>query len=368
MAPRIDWLFTNLRTSSAFRTDVLSATVNFGRQTYMDVYNGGGLTFTIKNQNNQAAGFQMNDKIRLQNGTTYTVVYYVDEVQFNDYEGNTGLSTATIICSDAIARLGRSLVDKSLTQTNTTAQAVQLNETGVDPTIYAVSAGDSIASAVLFEGAPMQRLNQLVSTERGRLACFDTGVYFWGRESVSAAGFSGVGLSRTASASTIGYQEFSRTALGLNFMNNVTVTPTGGAEQVAQNASSVALYGSNYYSVSSEDATNVQALGLAQWIANSQSDPNALRYEIGFTDRANDIINVNTVLGIMAYTGLFELTWRVPGSPFLSIDQVVTEGFSMNITPSETSVRLFLSPLTLYQFFTLDSFYFGRLSKSRLGW
>lgn len=368
MASRISWIFTNLRTSSTFTSDVLSATVNFGRETYMDVYNGGGLTFTIKNQSDQASGFRMNDKIRLTNGTTYTVVYYVDEIQYSDYQGNTGLSTATVVCSDAISRLGRSLVNKSLTQTNTTAQAVQLNESGVDPTIYAVSAGDSIASASVYQGAPMQRLNQLVSTERGRLACFDTGVYFWGRESVSAAGFSSIGLSRTATASTIGYQEFSRTALGLNFMNNVTVTPTGGAEQVAQNAASVTAYGSNYYSVSSEDATNAQALGLAQWIANSQSDPNALRFEIGFTDRANDITNVNTVIGVMSYTGLFELSWRVPGSPYVGVDQVVTEGFSMNITPSETTVQLFLSPLTLYQFFTLNSFYFGRLSKSRLGW
>jgi len=366
---QIPWVFTNLRTSSSFASNVVSANVNFGRATYMDVYNGGGLTFTIKNQSNQASGFQMNDKIRLQNSTdTYRVVYYVDEIQFNDYPGNTGLSTATVICSDAIARLGRNLVTKSLTQTNTTAQAVELNETGIDPTIYAVSVGDSIASASNFQGAPMQRLNQLVSTERGRLACYDTGVYFWSRSSVSNAGVGSIGLSNTDSISNLGYQEFSRTALGLNFMNNVTVTPTGGAEQVGQNPTSIAAYGSNYYSVSSEDATNAQALGLAEWIANSQSDPNSLRFEVGFTDRANDGTQVGSVLNIMSYTGLFNLTWRLPGSATTTTEQVVTEGFSMDISSSETSVRLFLSPVTLYQFFTLDSFNFGILDTSRLGW
>lgn len=368
MGTQVNWVFRNLRTNAVFSSSVLSATVNFGRQTYMDVYNGGGLTITIKNQSNEASAFQMNDKIRLFDGSSFNVVYYVDEVQFTDYQGNTGLSTATIICSDGIARLGRYLVNKSLTQTTTTAQAVELNGTGISPTIVAVSAGSSIASATVYSGAPMQRINQLVSTERGRLALFSDSLYFWGRGSINTAGIGSIGLNRNAAANAIAYQDFSRTALGMNFMNNVTVTPTGGAEQVAENSASVTAYGSNYYSVSSEDYTNAQALGLAEWIANSQSDPTALRFEVGFTDRANDYNNVRSVLGTMVYSGIFFLTYRVPGAGSDTNQLVITEGFTMNITPSETSVRISFSPLTLYQFFTLDSPTLGVLDTSRLGW
>jgi hypothetical protein len=374
MGTRVPWTFFNKRTSTSFQTNVLSASVNIGRQTYMDVYNGGSLTFTIKNQSNEAAGFAMNDIIQLGAPEGFNIDFWVDEVQFTDYPGNVGLSTATIVCSDAIARLGRNLlVNRSLTLTNCALQAVELNP--VSPTEYprVVNAGTatnfSTASATTYNGAPMTRINQLISTERGILRQSASDVYFYQRGYLSQLSPSGISFGRTGAASTIGYQDFSRVALGMNFMNNVTVTPQGGAEQISENTASVALYGSSYYSVESVDSTNAQGKGLSEWLANSQSDPTALRFEVAFTDQAQpNIFSVYNFLDDYAFVPAFPLTYRVPGAGSSVTNNVILEGFSINITPEVSDFRVFFSPFAYYQFFTLDSATLGVLDTSRLGW
>jgi hypothetical protein len=313
----------------------------------------------------------MNDEIALQEPVSgYVQVFWVDEIQYSDHPGNTGLSTATIICSDAVARLGRRLVTNlPLTQTTAALQAEEFDN-GTSPFIVSVSgvSNGSEVSATTYTGAPMQRINQLINTDRGVISEYSTSIAFVSRTAISERAITSISFGRTKSSTQIGYQDFSRTALGLNFMNNVTVTPTGGAEQVAENADSVAQYGSNYYSVGSEDATNAQALGLAQWICNSQSDPSALRFEVGFTDRAQTATAMD-VFPFLLQEGLgFVLNWRVPGTGSDVTTQVLMEGYSLSITPTETEFRCSFSPLTLYQFFTLNSSILGILDTSRLGW
>lgn len=340
----------------------------------MDVYNGGTLVFTIKNQSNEASGFAMNDIITLGAPEGFNVDFWVDEIQYTDYPGNVGLSTATIICSDAIQRLGRNLlVNRTLTQTACALQAVELNP--VSPTEYprVVNAGTatnfSTASATTYNGAPMTRINQLISTERGILRQSASDVYFYQRGYLSQLSPSSISFGRAGAFATIGYEEFSRVALGMNFMNNVTVTPQGGAEQISENSESVTQYGSSYYSVESVDFTNAQGKGLSEWLANSQSNPTALRFEIGFSDRAQ--VNVNAVYNFLddyAFVPSFPLTYQVPGSGSTVTQNVVLEGFSVDITPSVSNFRVYFSPFTLYQFFTLDSATLGVLDTSRLSW
>ena len=364
---QIPWVFTNERTSSVFTSSVMSAQVNIGRQSYMNVYNGGSLSITIKNQSNEAAAFQMNDIVTLSVASSYGVSFWVDEIQFNDYPGNTGLSTATIICSDGIARLGRSLVTNlSLSQLPCAQQAEQLTPSGVPKVVEVINTGpSSTASAATYSGAPMTRINQLISTERGVLRNQFKDIRFFSRGSFGLLSYIDVG--RTTSSSAIGYQDFSRIALGMNFMNTVTVTPTGLSEQIASNAASVAAYGSNFYSVQSEDFTNAQGLGLAEWLSNSQSDPTALRFEFGFTDRAQFSAAVNSFFGALLFQGV-NFTYRVPGAASDTTVKTLVEGYSVSITPSESSWRVYLSPLTYYQFFTLNDATLGVLDTSRLGW
>ena len=365
---QIPWVITNNRTSS--NIEFLSASVNYGRATYMDVYNGGGLTFTINNNANEAASIQMGDSIRVRGtGSSYDVGFWVDEIQCQDYPGDTGLATATIVCSDSMVRLGRRLLTKSLSLAYSGDQALEMNDVLQSPGITVAGPGDSLVSAINYSGAPMQRLNQLINTERGVIRCRGYEVFYVPREQINQNSlFSAVSLGATKSGTQIGYEQFSRTGLGMNFMNTVAVTPTGGAEQVATNTASVTAYGSAYYSLQSEDSTNLQALGLAQWLSNSQADPTAERFDVEFTDRSQSQTPIIRLLATFMSSYIYDLSYRLPGAASLTNTKAIMEGFTMNITPSETRFQISLSPFTYYQLFTLDSATLGILDTSRLGW
>ena len=367
---QIPWVFTNTRTSATI--PFLTASINFGRATYMDVYNGGGLIFTIENNANEAGSIQMGDEIRVTAiAGAYDVVFWVDESQCQDYPGGTGFSTATIVCSDGMVRLGRRLLNnRALSLTYSGQQAFELNTYGEAPTITNLGSGQSIVSAITYTGAPMQRLNQLVNTERGVLRCRAYEVLFVERRSLNSFKLSlpSISFGRTAGATQIGYQQFARTGLGLNFMNTVAVTPTGGAEQLATNTASVTAYGSAYYSLQSEDYNNAQAFGLADWLSNSQADPSAERYEIQFSDRSQTQNLMTRLLATLIQPYIYDMSYRIPGAGSDTNTQAVMEGFTIDISQSESTFSISLSPATYYQFFILDSATLGILDTSRLGW
>jgi hypothetical protein len=74
-----------------------------------------------------------------------------------------------------------------------------------------------------------------------------------------------------------------------------------------------------------------------------------------------------TGFGIVALVAT-DLVYRVPGAGSDTTVEVVVEGWSLNITPEQTNFNFYLSPLTYYQFFTLNSSTLGILNTSRLGW
>ena len=367
---QIPWVFTNTRTGLTI--PFLTASINFGRATYMDVYNGGGLIFTIKNNANEAGSIQMGDSIRVTAiSGAYDVGFWVDEIQCQDYPGGTGFSTATIVCSDGMVRLGRRLLNnQALTLAYSGEQAVQMSDVAQSPGITRLGTGQSLVSATTYTGAPMQRLNQLVNTERGVMRCRGYEVLFVARDQLNYYGASlpSISFGRTAGATQIGYQQFSRIGLGLNFMNTVAVTPTGGAEQLSTNTASVTAYGSAYYSLQTEDSTNAQGLGLANWLSNSQADPSAERYEIQFSDRSQTENLMTRLLPTLIQPYIYDLSYRIPGAGSNTNTKAVMEGFTIDISQSDSTFSISLSPATYYQFFTLDSATLGILDTSRLGW
>jgi hypothetical protein len=366
---QIPWVITNNRTGLS--VPFLSASINYGRATYMDVYNGGGLTFTINNNANEAALIQMGDSIRFYSTAGgYDQGFWVDEIQCQDYPGDTGMAIATIVCSDSMVRLGRRLVTNlALPLAYSGEQAVVFNDVTQAPGITKLGDGKSLVSATTYTGAPMQRLNQLINTERGVIRCRGYELLYIPREQINQpAPIGAVSFGPTTSSSQIGYEQFARTGLGMNFMNTVAVTPTGGAEQIATNTASVTAYGSSYYSLQSEDSTNAQALGLAQWLSNSQADPTAERFDVEFTDRSQSLAPIRNVLATIMTSYVYSMSYRLPSAASLTNTKVIMEGYTLNITPSETRFQISLSPFTYYQFFRLDSDLLGVLDTSRLSW
>ena len=381
---RYAWVFKNATTVSTFTTSVLSASYRTGRQTYMDNWAGGSLIFTIKNDTNQAAGFTVNDKIDFMDSTgVYYQRFFVNEIQYSDYPGQVGLSTATISCTDGLNRSGQNTI------TNLTLFALQCCEQldqfpasgqiagsgyTIDGTTYGPGASKALGLGGGYNGAVLQRINQNMATERGVLWYNGSTIYAVARNKLTDKTIP-LTFGRSTASNVIAYQNFNRITLGQNFMNAVNIQPLNNSsfDSFNTNATSIAAYGVRGYSLTTVDFTAAQGSGLGKFLAYSQSDPAAIRFTLGFSDVAQNTTAINTFinywLGSAARPAVvMPLTYKIQGSATTYTINTLIEGMDMNMTPDQTSFNVYLSPMTYYQFFTLNDATFGVLDTSRLGW
>ena len=375
---KISWTFQkNLSPFTDLTAYVLSLNYFQGREYYLNQYAGGILNVTLNNSTNIASNFVINDKWELRaTGLSGVQYFWVQGVTLNDYPGNTGLSTCTVQLGDILARNGRNIVTNSVIPQMSTNEQIDYINTWNTPqqgSVLQVNTGASTASAITYTGSILNYWNFCFATERGVIGLGSDYLRVNSRNNVadSAINFS---FSRNdPSASVISYNEIERIKLNLNFYNQCTVISTGIANQTVSNANSVALYGVNELSVTTVDFSASQAAGNAGWIANSQSDPAAEYFRINVFDIPQ---NATALQGLMAaYNGsqsttkkVWNLVYRIPGAGSDTTVQVVIEGIGINATPERTDFDIYLSPLTLYQFFTLNSTTLGILDTSRLGW
>ena len=376
---KISWsLIRNTPSTIDVTTSVLSFSYMQGRENYLDQYSGGTLSVTLKNQTNIAQYFTFNSQWYISEALTGNRQYFwLQDISFNDYPGNTGLSTITVSLVDVIARNGRNVVtDVSLSQTYAQTQLIDLWDTVLYQIgeVTEVGTSQSIAAAITYTGSLSNYLNLITATEKGLISFYDEGIKLIPRSYVQNT-FSNKAFTRnTASTTAISYYAFNHDKAGLNFMNNVTVNPNGLASQTATNFASLAAYGNAAQSVSTVDATTTQALGLAQWLSDSQADPEAETWAISFLDIPQNNDALGTFLNAFYSEAngpnlrVWDLTYRVPGSGSDLTVKVVIEGISVNAVPEKTEFTVYFSPLTYYQYFTLDSTILGILDTSRLGW
>jgi len=377
---KITWTAINDRSGSNFSNSIMSMNITGGREKYLDTYSGGRCVITINNANNIASGFVYGDKISVFNGVGATYIslnFWVQEVTFQDYPGNTGVNTATITCVDFMSRAGRITANAlSLAQASTYIQATKFNATEGGPmpsdmsvTGYAGTAG-SIASAKTYTGTVNNYLNLLVATERGYLIERAGLVVFVTRTDASSLAPQSVIIGRTTSTTQIAYSQFERIQNGTQFINTATIQPDGLTEQTVVNTSSQTTYGPAFYSSATQDYTTGQAADNGSWIVNTFSDPASLRFVCSFTDvMQNDTALTSWISQFWGLTAsrCINLSYQVPAGS-LTTTTVIGEGFEINVIPGQTTFRLSFSPLQYYQFFTLDSTSLGILDTSRLGW
>tara|TARA_R110000868_G_scaffold400096_1_gene674250 strand:+ start:43 stop:1185 length:1143 start_codon:yes stop_codon:yes gene_type:complete len=377
---KLVWALKNETTATTFTDIVLNFNVMVGRKNYLDDYNGHILAIQINNDSNQASDFTLNDQISLKTGF-FNQTFFVQGILFQDSPGNTGFSIATLQCSDWLARAGRiqaNNVTLPLSFTGKQLDSFEAAAGGPLPSSMTVapfaSYGDSIASPATYTGSVGSRVQLNLTTEKGIMFYDGAILKPLARSSVDnwTAAYS---FSYEDPVSNIAYQTFERIQNGINMMNFVQVSPAGLATQTAEDTTSSSLYGQNGYSLSTVDLTTSQALDLASWLAYSQSDPNDLRFVIGFSDVSQNATKlgqfVAAISGQFGYLRSTTLTYQIQKKTGLPIaaqtESVVMEGVQITATPSETLFQVFFSPLTQYQFFILDSSTLGILDTSRLG-
>ena len=354
---------------------VLSASIDFGRTQYTDSYSGGRAVITINNASNYASNLIYGKTIAISNAGGYACNFLIERVDFDDYPGNTGLNTATITAVDSLCLVGRGVVSSSITPPTNTVQAAltAIDRTGArtDITTGVVGASEIVEPSLPING--LACLNQLVATERTFLFCYSSYIYFASRNSMPSKS-STLSYGRTGSSTVIGYSSIRRVQNGQTFFNVATISPQSVASQTSTNTVSKDAYGPAFYSASTLDLTTTQALSNAQWLSNTFSDPATLRYEITFKDVSNSITPLNALsafwsgsLGSYTAFNSTDVTYQVPGGSPVTVECLM-EGGQINITPELTEFNLFMSPMTYYQYFTLNSSTLGILDTSRLGW
>ena len=345
------WVFTNETTTVDFTDEVQSANIVKGRATQDDQYSPGGLTFTIRNQSDQAAGFTLNDEIKADADGFYQM-FWVKEILFNDAPGTGLYSTATIICNDLLGIMGRiNVINDALAQQNTLLQIYNefnlLLPTGSDFSL--TGNGDSIAIGDTYTGSILNRLNENLVTEQGWLGLFAQDCGLISRSNMQDLLPATVTFARSASgAFQFGYTGIERIQLGTNFVNKSTVIPPVAAAQTATNTASVALYTVYGQTLATVDYDATQAAGLANWIATSRADPTILNFVITFDDLSQNVFEF--MQSIFQQLPAINLEYRVPGDVTDTTTLQIVQGLEMQITNVGTFFTMTTSPYSYYAF------------------
>lgn len=362
------------RFSTDVTSQILSMQYSTGRQTQFDSYSPGSLVLTIKNDAGQANSYDLNDRIILTaTGTSFYQWHFVQEVLFNDLGSDGVGSTATVICTDVLGRLGRGQVfEKKIVSDTTLAQIdtafCSLMPTGTD-FYFAGGSGVSIAAADdAYSGSGLNRLNLNILTEQGFIAVTDIGIYLYGRDDVYNFTPT-ITYARSSSGSfQFGYSDIKRIALGSNYLNTCTVTPPVAPAQNANDSTGVTNFGTYGAEFSTVDDTGSQALSFAQWQVLTRSDADQLSFQISVSDTANDLTEFFNSL--FTIEPAVTVSYRNPGSPTTLTSNQLMQGFSMTVTPAQTDIQINTSPSvsSYLDFFILNSGTNGVLNSSSLGW
>ena len=364
------------RASTDVTSQIQSMQYSTGRQTQFDSWSPGSLILTTKNDAGQADNYDLNKRITLTAvSTNFYQYFYVQEVQYNDL-GSTGAgSTATIVCTDLLGRLGRIQVYETDIPSDGTVQQIvdafsSLMPTGT--TISNTSNGNSIAAKdEKYTGTGLDRLNLNMTTEQGWLSVTDIAIYLYGRADLENLLPAAMTFARDASGPTqIGYSNIQRIGLGSNYINSCTVSPPVADQQNAVNTSQVTTYGVYGAQFSTVDDTATQALSFAQWQIYSRTDPDLLSFQINISDTANDLTSLFNY--IYLNNPFVTVSYKKPGDATVYTSTQFIQGFTMTVTPMETSAVFNTSPAQYVEFyaldFTLDSGTLGVLNTSVLGW
>lgn len=374
MGTQLDWSWRNSTTSSTFTSIVQNCSYSTGRPSAIDQWNPGQLSITITNTSDQAAGFTINDKIRMRLehdafDNTYYHTFYVQEVSFNDEPGNQNGSTATIMCTDVLGRLGRTNVfTKNMPQARTITQLTTAFSSDLPSgaTMPATYTGTSTASVnASYTGTVANRLNLNMVTEQGIVWQNQTQILLIGRDDIAALATSTISLGPESPYYT--YTDIKRIALGTDFLNTSTVSTEVTAAVNSTDAASVSTYGTYGGTLSTVDYNLTQATGSASWQVFSRSDPTSITFSIDMTSaNSSNCADVIKRLWKESPELFCFVFYRKPGSATLIQYLCQFQGFSMYVTPALTTFTFSLAPASFTGVFTLNSNVFGILDQNIL--
>lgn len=370
--PKLSWtvgIKPFIGATTYYTDQVLSISYMNGRTSYLDQFTGSIMSVTLKNQTNVAANFTFGSRVVLNDDLSFIVT----GISFQDYPGNTGLSTCTVHCTDYLQASGRTYGGIIATP-QLALQQLDTLYSGAGNTNIVRNGGTAVAAYTSFTGLFLQQFQKIMTLEAsGAVQLSDNNVYVSGREQDNGLYFRTTFTRATSTGSNVSYAAIRRLRADEQFANSVTVQSTSNPTVTASNTTSISQYGYYNTGVSIIDAnTTAETTGLAQWLANSRSNPAMESFEIDVVDTSQTQNALDRILNVWsddtAQAKVHDLVYRVPGAGSDTTTTVFLEGTRLTVTPQQTRLTYYFSPMTLYQFFLLDNSTQGILDTSRLGW
>ena len=336
-----------------FTSDVLSLSLEIGRRSFINEWNGGRIAITIRNQNSQCSDIVQFDTIELQDGS----YFYVTDIDFNDAIADND-STCIVTGIDLIRTLSQYPWYTSTTSIKESLQYIY------DTFIAEVTAPPSMGLPTL---SKTETNNAGVATDSTLLNFFSS--IMLGECGAFIANGSTITLRSFSSQLDADWNFVLAGGVGIPYYSFVRLAGTElSANQVTVD------YQSGASTFNNTDPTNFRrqytrytqllpstAVSQAEFYAKALSDPDVISGSLSFTDVAVDsIINTDWYTNFGTIPGDFAgIEYRLPGrGPDYAYVKI--EGVSCQATPAQTLWTVYFSDTQLFGFI-LDNEYNGVL-------
>jgi hypothetical protein len=349
--------------ATTFTSNVLSLSLNLGRQTMFDDYAGGSITITLRNNTNQCGSIAQGETIKLQTNC----YFYVTNIAFN--EGMTDSeATCTVTGADAIAGLSQyALGAGSGASTSPTQQMYdQWISQGIQPPYMDTPfTAVSVVNGIVAEDTTIiNQWNLLINSEMGSLVSDAATIYPYPYSYFKTSQYT-FGRSGTTGIPYYSLNRMSGTSLSAN--NVIVDWVTGSSTYLKPSATYKRTY-TKYGVLANSLGASTQSANQAQFYATIMTDPTTISGELSWTDKAASTSNNNGWMSNFWITPAYMATleYKIPGASATST-RIKIEGVSCNATPDATDWTVYFSDGSFYDDYILDSAS-GTLGLSRFGW
>ncbi len=357
-------------TGNVLLTDVQNVVVNTGRVQIQDPFRGSTAIITGRNpQNLPALEIGTNMYIEILRSTVYGNVVFFGKISNIEtiYGEVSNMDTWVIQIEDAIALAGRALTGSTFSWAAGTRTNIAAAQAGVSAgvaildyygTVGYSPQGQSFVSAQSLPTTNLLAiLNQLATTEQGRMAGIDYETIGWvNRSDLGQTQFvtSFSDGSLTANYPVTKYNEIRFASLGDSSYSMATVEPAGLAPQTRGS-------GVRDFVAQSYDETTAQAQNLADYILATLDVNQAAPLTISCI---SEIQTNDALIDAFQYAAI---GWKVELILRGQRYNLFLNGGTMTINPEQIRVTFNVVSAEAQNFFILDSDTFGVLDQNKLG-
>lgn len=400
--PGADWIVRV--NDSTYTYLVLNASFDNGRRSFLDDWSVNYATVTIRNNLGQCNSLVRGNEVAFYNGITGArFPFWIDQITFND-EIDDDASTATLVCSDVMGRLGKTLAAPYNLAFGAAFDMEYLRQcfdlavadgTYKAPPTFTLPTGSltqhqqlNLPDSVKYPLAEI--CNVVFKNIQGGFYLYQLAYPNWAfvpvtqdmiLRNVPAYTFGG-----SATSSQIVWDQCARDNYGDLTANSVTLEYFNSALGTAgpyTNTTSINSYG--VQSMTFDNFNNTYSTGVAinnppppvpgppqalgDWYKTVLADPNMQTFRVrvsSFAQNATAMSAFEASLERLS-TSCNTLTYRKPGTGLVT-ERVRVEGFTVTIEPEVTYYDIYMSPIAIYSQLTLNQTQQGKLNTYRLGY